>query len=80
LLHERFEEQLALVRSEGSVLDGEELKGSVVILPPPDTSFVEASEDFTGDGLWRQVSYLAIGMRWQGRTLCRRGGSNPCCR
>ena len=51
MFHERFEELLALVRSEGSVLDGEELEGSVVILPPPDTSFAEASEDFTGDGL-----------------------------
>lgn len=46
LFHERFEEMLALVRSEGSVLDGEELEGSDVILPPPDTSFAEASEDF----------------------------------
>jgi len=49
--HERFEELLALIRSEGSLLDGEELEGSDVILPPPDTSFVEASEEFTGEGL-----------------------------
>ena len=37
--HERFEELLALVRAEGSLLAGEELEGSDVILPPPDTSF-----------------------------------------
>ena len=49
--HERFEELLSLVRSEGSLLDGDELEGSDVILPPPDTSFVEASSEFTGDGL-----------------------------
>ena len=30
--HERFEELLALIRSEGSLLDGEELEGSDVIL------------------------------------------------
>ena len=49
--HERFEELLALVRAEGSPLDGDDLEGSDVILPPPDTSFVEASEEFTGEGL-----------------------------
>ena len=46
-----FEELLALVRAEGSVLGADELEGSDVILPPPDTSFVEASTEFTGDGL-----------------------------
>ena len=49
--HERFEELLALVRSEGSLVDAEELEGSDVIIPPSDTSFVEASAEFTGDGL-----------------------------
>jgi hypothetical protein len=49
--HERFEELLALVRSEGSVLGGDELEESDVILPPPDTSFVEAAAEFTGEGL-----------------------------
>ena len=49
--HERFEELLALVRSEGSVLGADELEESDVILPPPDTSFVEASEEFPGEGL-----------------------------
>jgi hypothetical protein len=49
--HEAFEELLALVRAEGTPLDAEELEESHVILPPPDTSFVEASAEFTGDGL-----------------------------
>ena len=51
VFHERFEEMLALVRGEGSPLDGDELEESDVILPPPDTSFVEAAEEFTGEGL-----------------------------
>ena len=42
---------LDLVRSAGQPLDEDELAESEVILPPPDTSFVEAAEEFTGDGL-----------------------------
>ena len=49
--HEIFEELLAYVRAEGSPLEDDDLEGSDVILPPPDTSFVEASEEFTGEGL-----------------------------
>jgi hypothetical protein len=49
--HEAFEEMLSLVRAEGTLLGAEELEESDVILPPPDTSFVEASAEFTGDGL-----------------------------
>ena len=49
--HEAFEEMLSLVRAEGTLLDAEELEESDVILPPPDTSFVEASSEFTGEGL-----------------------------
>jgi hypothetical protein len=49
--HEAFEEMLSLVRAEGTLLGAEELEESDVILPPPDTSFVEASSDFTGEGL-----------------------------
>lgn len=49
--HEAFEELLALVRGEGTPLGVEELEESDVILPPPDTSFIEASAEFTGDGL-----------------------------
>ena len=39
------------MRAEGTPLDAEELEESDVILPPPDTSFMEASAEFTGDGL-----------------------------
>ena len=46
-----FEELLALVRAEGTPLGVEELEESDVILPPPDTSFVEASAEFTATGL-----------------------------
>jgi hypothetical protein len=49
--HEHFEAMLEFVRSEGEALDDEELEESEVILPPPDTSFVEAGQEFTGDGL-----------------------------
>jgi hypothetical protein len=49
--HEAFEELLQVVRSEGTVLGDDELDASDVILPPADLSFVEAGEEFTGDGL-----------------------------
>jgi len=49
--HALFEEMLALVRSDGHKLGDDELEESDVILPPPDTSFVEAAQEFTGDGL-----------------------------
>ena len=49
--HELFEQMLDLVRREGHALDEDELAESDVILPPPDTSFVEAAADFTGEGL-----------------------------
>ena len=49
--HELFEEMLLLVRSDGELLGDDELEESDVILPPPDTSFVEAAQEFTGDGL-----------------------------
>ena len=49
--HEAFEELLSLVRAEGTPLGSEELEESDVILPPPDTSFVDASSEFTGEGL-----------------------------
>ena len=48
--HETFEEMLALVRA-APPLDGDELSESDVILPPPDLTFVEAGEEFTGEGL-----------------------------
>jgi PspA-Associated protein len=49
--HASFEQMLELVRREGQPLDGEELEESDVILPPPDLSFVEATAEFTGEGL-----------------------------
>ena len=49
--HEVFEQMLDLVRSEGRPLPVEDLEESDVILPPPDLTFVEAGEHFTGDGL-----------------------------
>ena len=49
--HEVFEQLLELVRSEGAPLEDGDLEASDVIIPPPDTSFVEAGEHFTGEGL-----------------------------
>jgi hypothetical protein len=49
--HEVFEEMLDLVRRDGQRLGEDELEESDVILPPPDLSFVEAQNEFTGDGL-----------------------------
>ena len=49
--HEVFEQMLELVRRAGEPLGEDELEESDVILPPPDTSFVEAAAEFTGEGL-----------------------------
>ena len=49
--HECFEELLQFVRTNGKVLEDDDLHGSDVILPPSDLSFVEAGEEFTGEGL-----------------------------
>ena len=49
--HAAFEELLHVVRTEGQELEDEDLDASDVILPPSDLSFVEAGEEFTGDGL-----------------------------
>jgi hypothetical protein len=49
--HEVFEQMLDLVRTGGTPLDEDELEESDVILPPPDISFVEATAEFTGEGL-----------------------------
>ena len=49
--HETFEQMLDLVRRAGSPLGDDELEESDVIIPPPDISFVEASAEFTGEGL-----------------------------
>jgi hypothetical protein len=49
--HETFEQLIDLVRRAGQPLDEEEIAESDVIIPPPDISFVEAAEEFTGEGL-----------------------------
>jgi len=49
--HEAFEELLRFVRTEGRPTAEDELEASDFILPPADLSFVEAGEEFTGDGL-----------------------------
>ena len=49
--HEVFEQMLDLVRRDGHRLGDEELEESDVILPPPDLTFLEAKNEFTGDGL-----------------------------
>ncbi len=46
-----FGQIIALILSEGTALPDDELHGSDVIVPPPDTSFDEAKHEFTGDGL-----------------------------
>jgi hypothetical protein len=48
---ELFGQMIELIRREGTPLDPDELHGSDVIVPPPDTSFEEARHEFTGDGL-----------------------------
>ena len=53
--HEIFEAMLQLVRQDGQRLGDDEIEESDVILPPPDLSFVEAQQQFTGDGLIPEV-------------------------
>jgi PspA-Associated protein len=48
---ELFGQLIALIRAEGTPLPADELHGSDVIVPPPDTSLEEARHDFSGDGL-----------------------------
>jgi len=48
--HTKFEEMLELIRA-GDEISDDDLEGSDVIVPPPDTTFAEAAADFTGEGL-----------------------------
>lgn len=48
---ELFARLIELIRSEGQPLPEDELAGSDVIVPPPDTSLEEARHEFSGDGL-----------------------------
>jgi hypothetical protein len=49
--HQVFDEMIRLIRTDGHRLGDDELEESDVIVPPPDTSFAEAADGFTGDGL-----------------------------
>jgi PspAA-like protein len=49
--HERFEQLLEFVRSEGVAVGDDELEGSAIIIPPPDLTFAEAGETWSGEGL-----------------------------
>ncbi len=46
-----FAQMIALVEAHGEALADDDLHGSDVILPPPDTTFAEARAEFSGDGL-----------------------------
>ncbi|ADB50209.1 PspA-associated protein PspAA [Conexibacter woesei] len=48
---ELFAQIISVIRTEGTPLPADELHGSDVIVPPPDTSYEEARHEFTGDGL-----------------------------
>jgi hypothetical protein len=48
---ETFAALLDYVRKNGERVADDELAGSDLILPPPDLSFAEAGEQFTGEGL-----------------------------
>jgi len=48
---EAFAALLELVRSEGKPVADDVLEESDVIVPPPDLTFEEAGEQFTGEGL-----------------------------
>ena len=49
--HELYDQMIELVRSQGRRVPDEDLVESEVILPPPDLSFAEAGEQFSGNGL-----------------------------
>lgn len=49
--HSTYDEMLALVREHGTELSDDDLHESALILPPPDLTFEEAGEQFTGEGL-----------------------------
>lgn len=46
-----FAALVEFVRTKGSAVPDDQLSGSDVILPPPDTSMEEARADFSGEGL-----------------------------
>jgi hypothetical protein len=48
---EVFQSLIEMIRSDGKPVADDVLEESDVILPPPDLTFAEASEQFTGEGL-----------------------------
>ena len=48
---EAFASLLELVRSDGKPVADDVLEESDIILPPPDLTFAEAGEQFSGEGL-----------------------------
>jgi hypothetical protein len=48
---EAFDELLDYVRTKGQPVAEDDLRGSDVILPPPDVSLEEAKAEFQGEGL-----------------------------
>lgn len=51
LFYDTWNKLLGLVRDRGSQLGDEDLRGSSLILPPPDLTLAEAEHEFTGDGI-----------------------------
>jgi hypothetical protein len=49
--HELFLQMIELVKNDCSPVPDDVLAVSEVIIPPPDLSFAEAKEEFTGEGL-----------------------------
>ena len=46
-----FDELLEMVRTKGHPVGDDDLRGSDLILPPPDVSLEEAKAEFSGEGL-----------------------------
>ena len=49
--HATYARMLEHVRSHGHAVEGDDLRGSDLILPPPDVTIEEARAEFTGEGL-----------------------------
>ena len=49
--HDVFARLVELVRTKGQRLADDELRGSDLILPPPDATLEEATAEFRGEGL-----------------------------
>jgi hypothetical protein len=49
--HGAYAKLLALVRSAGRPVPEDDLRGSDLIMPPPDVSLAEARAEFSGEGL-----------------------------